>query len=248
MAGGASRWWTIGWPIALVLVPVLAFGACVYHAAHAHDDHVAEVARSAEVGAADQKSAAWINDELTRIDGAAPWLRPLGDEVVDKCTDLVASWGGDGFLQCTRDVTRFYGFDGDFVARAKALAGAVSRAGWPAVELTTELRMDSAVDPRTNARLDASWTEQSTPFAVDSDADRGQVPHEWKAVYREVRPLDVTALTNAAFQHHKFVLRIGITDTYVRGLDLAPSTPVAPQHRPTGAPPCYSGSDDCVGG
>lgn len=268
MTGGVSRWWTVAWPIVLVLVPGFAFGACVYNALRPDERDVEDVAQSAVVVAADQQSTGWINDELTSIGSGAPWLEPLRDEIDDECQRLGGALGGAGVLRCTRGVTRFYGFDGDFAGRAKALTNAVVNAGWlPNVARTyrehagtkvdsrpfgaTDLPSVSVAGPRYAATLEASWAERPAPFTADRDIDRGRRPHMLDTVYREARPLDVVAFTNFAFLHHKYVLRLAITDVYVGNLDMSTTEPAQPPATtPAIAPaaPCYSGSNDCVGG
>lgn len=225
MTGRVSRWWTIAWPIVLVLAPVLAFGACVYYAHRPLD--IAEYAQSDEVAAADQQSITRINDELVTIGEGAPWLEPLGDEIADKCHDFGrAAGGGDQSVSCGRHATRYYGFDGDFVGRTKALTPVLNKAGWYSLDLrraaddysehagATDLVTVGGRRTGDHALMEMAWAQRPAPFSVDDDIDRGRQPHEPDTAYREVRPLDVVAFTKSAFEHHQFVLRLTITDVY----------------------------------
>jgi hypothetical protein len=70
---------------------------------------------------------------LELLEGRAPWLRPAGRQIDDRCQ---TSMGSRAFqrdplsVSCTRGVWALYGFDGDLADRLYVLSDALASIGW----------------------------------------------------------------------------------------------------------------------
>ncbi|GAA3020701.1 hypothetical protein GCM10020229_34880 [Kitasatospora albolonga] len=129
--------------VALVVLPAVA-GVAVWGYLSLRPEPqpgVEKVARSAAARAAGGVVSARLDGQLGQLGAALPWATRLGATVADVCeTDTV----DHGFaitrdtwlpVTCTRTVTVYSAFDGDFKERLRQVDTALSAAGWRAGEV-----------------------------------------------------------------------------------------------------------------
>ncbi len=94
---------------------------------------LARLTGSADFAAAHAVAALWLDRQLELLEMRAPWLRPAGRQIHDRCQ---TSTGSRAFqrdppsVTCTRGVWALYGFDGDLADRLYVVSDALASIGW----------------------------------------------------------------------------------------------------------------------
>jgi len=118
----------------VALIPVLVLLAILYLLPVGVPD-LRRVAAGDDFAERHDLIVAWLDRHFELIEAAAPWLRPAGRLIVDRC---VTEWDNRPWnprpdppaVKCTRMITCVYGCDGDLDWRLAELSKALYRSGW----------------------------------------------------------------------------------------------------------------------
>jgi hypothetical protein len=218
---------------------------------------LAKAVKSKAVAEADH---ATVTDLDARLDAAVrllPGASAQARSVADECNLDSGYMSLKRYVTCTRTVTRYVAFNGDFPHQSAAWDQALQTAGWRGgitAEERRQLRTLPAEPIRTNPLsrqhygdrlldLRITWTSRPTVPDVYQDIQRGlRQPDSDERIYLEQTPVDVAALAEQAFGRYRYLV------TVEAHLQYYPADPASsPSTSPTpGRGSCHNGS--CPGG
>lgn len=209
---------------------------------------VAKIATSAQVTAADQLATTRMDADLAEVTAAGTGTEPGPSAVLDQCQSRrggmwVETWSPVG---CTRRVTAYFAFNGDFEHQMQTWSAALAAKGWrgenddalaqPQAYSGQLCKRSGSGDPTC---LHFDWTERpKTKDPLYSVSDLGET------VIRQRHDVDPAQTESADFAGARYVAIVTMSDSYYTPT-IKPTQPSTASPPNPSYSPCYSGSHNC---